>query len=95
MGGELLDAQAYAEEVAQNRTTKEQQPYLYNGQEQDDKQTQRLIVDFIQNTMWCHHLRTRDLRSEPLMLRRIGTQTLFMIGGNWIDRITPAPYFIR
>ena len=31
MSGELLDAKAYAEGVAQNRAARQQQPYLYSG----------------------------------------------------------------
>ena len=85
MRRELLGAQAYAEGVARNRGARQQQPYLYDGQEQDDKQSQRLIVDFIQNVGWYHHSRARDLRSELLLLRRTITQTLLTMGVNKID----------
>ena len=93
MRRQLLDARAYIEGVARNRA-RGRQPYLYDGQEQDDEQTQRLIVDFIQNAGWCHHPRSLDLRSEPLLLRRAVTQTLLLMGGNWVDRVTAARFFI-
>ena len=37
MREELLDAGVYAEGVAQERVARQQQPYLYNGQDADDQ----------------------------------------------------------
>jgi hypothetical protein len=100
MDGQLREARLYlsrvsAQQVAAALQTEGEDPeFVYQGCEQDNPETRRLIVDFIDNALWCLHGCTRDRTLEPLMLKRTHGGTFHKMVGRYHNRISGARYYI-
>jgi hypothetical protein len=90
----LSRVSAHAARRAALQAVAEEPEFIYDGCELDDPETRRLIVDFIDNALWCLHGGFRDRMMEPLMLRRTDGGTFHKMVGRYHNRVSGARYYI-
>jgi hypothetical protein len=102
MDGHLRDARlhlsrvsAHAAQRAALQVAGEEPEFFYEGCELDDPETRRLIVDFVDNALWCLHGGFTDRTIEPLMLRRTDGGTFQKMVGRYHNRVSGARYYIE